>query len=197
MITEPTSLRARLLDAEPVSAAHRRRLEQELNAMFDDLLSRRARWYWRAALIAAIALACLGAAVLAWGRGLDGFGRAIWWTYTLANAAFAVFAGWVLRRGRLDIRRLLAVSKLSPALTLLITLLLFIRAANNPTPEAVLWVLFGIICLLVALAVTVYNRVVAAEWRQREQALRMELRIEDLIERLGGDDGAGATSDLR
>ena len=184
MAIEPDDLAARLLDAEPVSPARRQRLEQEINAMFENKLSHGGRVYWSVSLAAAVALAALGAAVLAWGR-MDGPLRAVWWVYTLANVGFVVLAAGVLRAGRLDVRRFASWGKLSPALTLLIVILLLARAVAEPTTEAVLWVLFGITCLIVALTVVLYSRMTAAELVQREQLLRVELRVVELTERLG------------
>jgi hypothetical protein len=200
MITEPKSLRARLLDAEPVSPSRRRRLEQEISGMFNFKLSRGGRRYWAISLAAAVFFTIFGIGMLIMCRmnRVDTFIQIIWWIYTLANAGFVILAARILQRGELDVQRLLIWAKLSPALTLLITLLLFVRAINKPTIEAVLWVLFGIICLLMAMAIIIYNRVVASEMRQREHVLRMELRLEDLIERLGPDDeGPGVTAGIR
>ncbi len=196
MITEPQSLRARLLDAEPVSPAHRGRLEKEINDMLNYTLSRRGYWYWRSSFAAAVGFAIFGACVLYFCK-MDRFIQAIWWMYTLGNAGFAIVAARILRSGRLDIQQLLIWAKLSPALTLIITLITFVRAVRKPTLEAVLWVLFGMIFLLLATAIIVYNRIVASEMRQREHVLRMELRLEDLIERLGGEEGRGVTADIR
>ena len=197
MLTEPNTLRARLLGAEPANVNRRRRLEKEIDDMFTDRLSHRGRMYWVFSLAAGVALTLFGVSVLA-RAAPDGFVRAVWWIYTIANAGFVLFAAHVVRTGRLDTGKLLLVAKASPVLTLVITLILFARAMVDPTTEAVLWVLFGIIFLVVAVAGIVYGRVVAAEWRQREQALRMELRLEELIERLGPpDDGLGVTADIR
>ena len=189
--SEPNLLRARLLEAEPVNPDRRRRLEQEITGMFEHRLSRGGRLYWTISLVAAAAFAALGAAVLARSE-TDGFLKIVWWVYTLANAGFVALAAAILRAGRLDVRRFLGWAKLSPALTLVVVSILFARAANDPSTEALLWVLFGIICLLVALAVTVYNRVVSAELAQREQMLRLELRVLELTERLGTDGAGGA-----
>lgn len=198
MLTEPKTLRARLLDAEPASAARRRQLELEINNMLTNTLTCRGRWYWILSLLASITFTGLGIVVLSMGT-IDGFIRAIWWIYTLANAGFVILAGRILLRNRVDHQNLLIAGKLSPVLTLVITLVLFVRAASNPTMESMLWLQFGIVFLIVAFTMIVYGRIVAAEWRQREQALRMELRIEDLIERLGGDgnEGPGVTADIR
>lgn len=200
MITEPTSLRARLLDAEPLSIARRRQLEREIDDMFNFKLTRGGRWYWWISLGAAVVFAIFGGAMLYLCRksNVDVFIEIIWWIYTLANAGFVILVASIIRRGELDVKRLMIFGKLSPALTLLITILLFVRAINKPSIESVLWVLFGIIFLLMATAIIVYNRIVAAELRQREHTLRMELRLEDLIERFErDDDGPGVTANIR
>lgn len=182
MGNEPGDLGARLLDIEPISAARREALEQEIQSMFEHKLSRGWRVYWALSAVAAVGFAALGAVVLAGGR-MDGFVRAVWWVYTLANVGFVLLALHVLRTGRLNVLRFMNWAKLSPALTLVIVTLLFIRALGQPTTGSLLWVLFGLICLLVALAATLYNRVVAAELVQREQMLRLELRVIELAEK--------------
>ena len=182
MTSEPDELRARLLGEEPVSPARREQLQQEVCNVFEQKLTRGWRVYWAAGLVAAVAFAAFGGAVLIYGR-MDGFLRGVWWLYTLANAGFVFLAAYILRAGRIDLRRFMQWAKLSPALTLLIVLLLFARAAAAPSLESVLWVLFGLICLLVALAVTILNRVGTAELSQREQVLRLELRVLELLER--------------
>jgi hypothetical protein len=183
MNSEPDDLGARLLDVEPISVAHRQRLEQEIHNMFEQKLSRGWRVYWTISLVAAAGFAALGAAVLFRGDA-DGFIRGVWWVYILANLGFVLLAGHILRSGKLNVRRFQNWAKLSPALTLAIVVLLFIRAVGRPTTEAVLWVLFGVVCLLLALSITVYNRIVTAEMSQREQVLRLELRLMELLERV-------------
>ena len=183
MAIEPDDLRARLLGAEAVSAARRERLEQEVAAMFEAKLSRGGRVGWGMALAAAVAFAVFGGVVLSRGGvGMDAPVRLIWCFYALANVGFATFAAGVLRAGRVDVRRLAGMGKWSPALTLLITLLLLVRAMHRPTIEGVLWVVFGVVCLIGAVGVVVYNRIATAEMGQREQMLRLELRLVEMGE---------------
>jgi hypothetical protein len=184
MSDEPKDLGARLLEVEPVNVDRRRVLEQEIANMFEEKLTRGGKVYWWMSLVGAAMFVVFGSVALLAGRraGVDGYARVVWWVYTVANAGFVVLAGYVLRKGKVDVRMLFRLGKYSPGVAMLITVVLFMKAVAAPSVEGVLWVLFGVLCVVLALGIMLHNRVMAAELAQREQMLKLELRVVEWME---------------
>lgn len=188
MNTTNHNLRERLLDIEPADPTSLEKLNLEMQTMFDHKLTRAGRLWWVLGLIAAVVFAAYGSLVACLAP-LDVSLRIVWFIYTLANLAFVVFAVRILRSGTLNLNRFFRFLHFSPVGALLIAVLLFVRAAINPTMDSLLWAGFGMLCLGVAATWSVYNRVHLAEMSTREQFLRCEYRILQLTERLTGESG--------
>ena len=181
---ESAGARERLLAAEGVDAVKMTRLRNELTNVFTAKLTSRGICWWVAGLCSSLLFAAWGACILFSDAGMDDFLTAIWWIYTAANVLMAAFSGYVLWRKEFDYRWGLTLSKLSPAASLIIALLIIMRAVTEPTVSALAWALFGLILLsFFALAITLYNRIVVADLGNREQLLRLELRLVELAER--------------
>jgi hypothetical protein len=182
MKNEPNSLRAHLLNVEPVDENRRQCLEQEIRALSDNHLQPRHRKWWILSLAASILFAGNGA-FLAIFANMDISLNVIWWLYSLANVLWALYSFHILRTNRFDRRQYGRFVAMIPAACLAITIILFCRAAFSPTNENLLWAAFGVMCMLLNLAMILYGRIVGAEWSAKESALRMELLLIDIRDR--------------
>lgn len=178
----PDKLRAQLLAVEGLEIDKMNELLAQTRTMFAVRLSNRARIGWIVAAVISALLAIWGGLVLAFASDLDGHVTVIWWVYTAANVFMVACSGLVLWRGVFDVRWGMALAKLSPAASLFIALLLVMRAVSEPSLPALGWSVFGVVCLVVAIGITLYNRIVAAELANREHLLRLELRLLELAE---------------
>ncbi len=175
--------RMHLLAAEQMDDERMQQLRKEVTAMFATKLTTRGRAWWTLGLGSSLLFIVLGI----WGvlqGSPDESLRVIWSLYTLANAAMAVFSAYVLWRGVFDARWGLMLSKLSPAGSLFVALLLIIRAVSEPSLPALAWSVFGVLCVVIAIAIMLYSRVAVFELANREHLLRMELRLLELSQTL-------------
>jgi O-antigen/teichoic acid export membrane protein len=164
----------KLLAAEPFDADRAERLEREIATMWCGKLTRGRRVYWSMSLVGTLVFSVTGCFVLALTR-MDSIFAVIWGILTIANAAAAVYLGMMLRRGAMDIRTFVSLGKIAPALSLAIVLLLVIRCIDAPSLEGLAWALFGIVLLVLSVAIVIWNRILHAEAATREQILRLQL----------------------
>lgn len=176
-------LRRHLLEMEPPDPKCQERFNKEIHAVFEQELTRRSRIIWTLSLLAALLFAAWGSLVIFYGQ-VDVFIRLVWVVYTLANVAFAAYCLYVLKKGVLNLRYLFTFLVMAPAGALVISVLLIARAASEPSLESLLWAGFGVMCLIVALAWSIHNRITNVELTSREQFLRLESRLLDLADRL-------------
>ena len=169
MSNELNSLRRILLNVQPVDENRRQHLEQEIRAMSENRLQPRHRKWWILSLAASILFAGYGA-FLAIVFNMDISLHVIWWFYALANVLWAFYSFRILRTNRFDRRQYGRLVAMIPAACVAITIILFCRAAVSPTNENLLWAGFGVMCLLLNLAMILYGRIVGAEWSAKENA---------------------------
>jgi len=174
-MSEP-NFREKLLAAEPLDAARARQLEQEIAHMWNQKLTKAQRLYWIFSLVAAGIVAVPAGIVSAFYMP-DGWMRTIWWLFTASNVAMAIFAFKVLRRGSFNFREGLSMGKISSGLTFAIAMLLVVRAIANPNMEALAFAIFGLLWFLLATSMNLWNRIIEAENKTREQFLQLELRL--------------------
>jgi len=179
MSNEPNSLRAHLLNVEPFDENRRQILEQEIRAMSGNQLQPRHRKWWILSLSASILFAGYGT-FLTVAASMDISLHVIWSIYAIANLLWAIYSFYVLRTNRFDRQHYARFLAIIPAVCLAITIILFYRAAVTPTNENLLWAIFGVMCLLMNLAMILYGRIVGAEWSAKENALRLELLLIDI-----------------
>jgi hypothetical protein len=170
------NFREKLLATEPPDAARARQLEQEIANMWTQKLTKMQRFCWTLGMIAAGAMA-IPAGVVSACYMSDGWMRAIWWIYTAGNVAMAIFSFYILRRGSFSLPQGLSMGKISSALTFAIAMLLVVRAIANPNMEALAFAIFGILWFLLAIGINLWNRIIVAEAKTREQFLQLELRL--------------------
>lgn len=186
MNNESGDLRSRLLELEPLNPDLSERFHKEILTVFEQKLTGGWKVFWLAGFFAALVFMGWGALVAIAGD-IDPFLRVVWALYATANLAFSVYAVSVLRKGALDLRQLFSVLLLAPVGGLLIAVVLYARAAALQTNEAMLWASFGGMCLMIALFWALFNRLTRVELANREQLLRLELRLLELAERLDKD----------
>jgi len=148
-------------------------------AISENRLTRRSRAWWIASAAAAIVFAVFGLCIECFfqmGASL----RIVWWIYTLANVAFGINAFRILRQGRLDPRSFGRFVLMIPLACAVIVVVLFVHAWVDPTLQSLLWVVFGVTCLLIDLAWLLWGRIAWAHWAAHEDALRLELLLLDL-----------------
>ena len=150
--------------------------------MSDNVLKPRYRKWWIISLIASILFA-VGGTFLAIFADIDLSLRAIWGTYAMANTLWAAYSFRILRSNRFDRRQYGRFVMMIPAACLAIAIVLFCRAVTSPSNENLVWFVFGVMCLLLDLAMILYGRIVGAEWAARENALRVELLMIDIRDR--------------
>jgi hypothetical protein len=111
--------------------------------------------------------------------------RATWGFFGVCNALVAAFVGRGMMKGSLNLKQQFAFGKISVGVTLFITILILMNAIAYPSLENLAWGLFGVTFLVLAAAIAVHNRVLAAEMNSRENALQLEYRLAELVEKLG------------
>jgi hypothetical protein len=178
-----SELRKRLLEIEPLSASRNEKLQMEIQAMFEPKLSRWEMLCWGASVAGSVVFAVSAVGVVFFAR-VDPNVRAIWGIFGVCNVLAAAFVLRGMRKGSLNLREQYALGKASVAVTLLITILILMNAIWHPSLENLAWGLFGVTCLVLAAAIAVHNRVMAAEMNSREHSLQLEYRLADLLEKL-------------
>jgi len=111
--------------------------------------------------------------------------RMTWGIYGVLNAVGAAFLLWRLRKGSMNLGQQIKAGGAAVAVANLIAVLLLIYAIANPTLENLAWGMMGITGLVLAATIAVHNQVVASQLNSREQTLKLEYRLAELIEKIG------------
>jgi peptidoglycan/LPS O-acetylase OafA/YrhL len=179
-----SEFRNRLMDIEPLSAERNAKLKQEIQAMFEQKMSRWEKVYWGASAAGSLVFAVCAIPIVFFAPVTTNV-RMIWGVFGVINALVAAFLLWRIRNGSMNLPQQFAAGKASVGVTMLITTLLLINATAHPTLENLVWSLFGVTWVVAAAAIAVHNRVMAAELNSREQVLKLEYRLAELAEKLG------------
>jgi hypothetical protein len=176
-------LRDRLLAEEPLNENRRVQLQKEIEQMSEGPLTAKQRAWWIFSLAASVIFSIWGACILVLAP-MDGYLMGVWGLYTAANVALAVYAIGVLRTGVFRLRKFMRfIAVVSPGGSLACAVLLIARSISSPTIVSLIWAVFGVLCVMVALAWILHGRIVQAELATREQLLRLELQILNLREK--------------
>lgn len=179
-----SELRDKLLEIEPLSVDRNENLKQEIQAMFETKMSQWEKWYWGMGAAGSVFyVAC--AIVIVCFAPVGAGERMIWAASGAANALVAAFLFWRLRKGSMDLRQQFALGKAAVGVMLAITMLILIYAIGHPTLENLAWGLVGVTAFVLAAAIAIHNRVLAAELSSRERSLQLEYRLAELLEKLG------------
>jgi len=179
-----SELRNRLIEVEPLSAERTHKLEQEIRAMLEPKMSRWQKLYWGFCAVGSLMFA-IGAVPMVFFVPMAANARMLWGIYGVLNAVVAAFLLWRLWKGSMNLGQQFAASGASLAVAMLIAVLLLIYAIANPTLENLAWGMMGIPGLVLAATIAVHNQVVAAQLSSREQTLKLEYRLAELMEKLG------------
>ena len=180
-------LRERLLAMEPPDPNRAQQLRKEMQDMFATPLNARTRFWWIFGCTASVLFALWGTLILVWGD-LDGYLRVVWGVYTAAQIAFIVYAVHVLRSGVFKLRHFMRfIAIVSPGGSLTCAVALIARSVQFPTPLSLVWAIFGLLCVMVALAWILHGRIVQSELTTREHLLRLELRLMEGSEKRSPD----------
>jgi hypothetical protein len=179
---EPAGIRAHLLGIEPPDVGRMRQLQLEILMVFQKPLTRSTRVAWIVSLIASVVFGGASAIRLIHSPPADAARVATGWLFVTAMLIGAIRAVWVLRRGFVDSRQLTEFKKAFVPAALIVAIMLIAQAIEHPAIPALGWALFGMIWLVIAIGMLLYDRVTAAELTTREAMLRMELRMAELVE---------------
>ena len=179
-----SELRKRLIEIEPLSVERNQKLQKEIQAMFEQKMSRWEMVYYGVSVAGSLVFVVTAVPLVLF-VPMDPTVRAIWAFFGVVNALVAAFVLWRMRMGSMNLRQQFALGKASVGVTLLITMLLLMNAMWHPSLENLAWGLFGVTCLVLAAAIAILNRVMAAELNSREHSLKLEYRLAELMEKLG------------
>jgi len=173
-------LRDNLFHAEPMSRDRQQRFREELAQIVEPTLPRGHRLYYM------ISLACvtIGIPGAVCGLVLDAGHRWIWGLNLLVLAPVAGWILYILWRGAEPFRAMQGLSKAFVGLSLFAAFLLISRGIQQPSLDAILWALLGMLVFLLTSSINLWNRVISAERTTREHILRLEYRIADMSSRL-------------
>jgi hypothetical protein len=180
-----SELRERLIALEPLIETRNEKLQQEIEAMFEPKMSRFEKLYWGFS-VAGFAVSGLCTLAVAAFVPAELSLRLVWGLLGLGNVVAAVFVFAGLRRGSINLKQQFAAGKASVGVAMLIAVLLLMNAIAWPSLVNLAWGLFGVLGLVLAAAIALHNRVMAAELDSRERLLKLEYRLADLIEKLEG-----------
>jgi hypothetical protein len=184
-MTEPfpqPGFRDRLLDLEPLSDAREQKLKKEVASMFEYTITGKRRWSW-IGYVVGNAFFTLVAGVVAIVGKVSILERTIWLVGAAACMASMIYALRALRRGFVDMRWQFAFGKVLPAISLGLVVLVIAYTMDHPTIQNLCWIAMGLAWLILAVAITLHNRIVASELNQKEQVLKLQYRIAELTEK--------------
>jgi hypothetical protein len=179
-MSQENKLRESLFDVEPVSPERRQRFREELAQIIEPRLPRGHRRYYKLALVGSIA----GIIGTACGLAFDAEHR---WMEAVFLLVWTASAGWVshiLRRGAEPLRAMQEMSKSVSGLSVAVAGFLIVQGMQSPSLAGVLWALMGLLAFLLMSFINLWNRVILAERKMREDVLRVEYRLADLASRL-------------
>ncbi len=175
--------RETLLALEPLSDQRRERLELEVKAMAEHKLSGLEWWYQLAGVVGAVVFVVI-AALMQITPKVDRTDKMIWALGGVVSAASLFISIPALMKRSQNIRRLTSLSKAGPAAALGIVIVLLMNVIAQPTITNLAWLMAGVIWLMLATGIVLYNRIVTAELDGKEQSLRLEYRLAELMEKM-------------
>ena len=179
-----SELRNRLIEFEPLSAERNQKLEQEIRTMFEPKMSSWEKAYWGFGAAGSLMFAVC-AVPMVFVAPVTTNVRVIWGIWGVINAVVAVFLIWRITKGSMNLGQQFAAGKASTGVAMLIAVLLLMNAIAYPTLENLAWGLVGVIGLVLAASIAVHNQVLLAELNGKEQALTLEYRLAEVLEKLG------------
>jgi hypothetical protein len=185
-----SELRDRLIEIEPLGAERNQKLEQEIRAMLEPKMSRWMKVYWGASAAGSLIFAVCAVPMLFF-VPMTTNARLIWGIFGVLNALVGAFLLWRIWKGSMNIGQQFAGGKASFGVAMLISVLLLINTVAQPTLENLAWDIFGVTFLVLTATIAITNQVVAAQNYSREQTLKLEYRLAELMEKLtqGGQGG--------
>jgi hypothetical protein len=184
-MSEHTSFRDQLLAVEPPAADVRHRIEQEICSMMVRKLKLPARIFIAVVALASLASAGLCGYLAATEPALPLVARVGLGTGVLFGLAWAAWSLNVLRSGEMNLRR---DPRLAAQMVWVFTVLMvmFFLVAGMSAKDRLLGILMILQSLAFLIGAAVYwlsYRIEAAELTAKEQLLRTELQITELLER--------------
>jgi len=179
-----SELRKRLIEIEPLSVERNQKLQKEIQAMFEQKMSRWEMVYYGASVAGSLVFV-VAAVPLVLFVPMAPTVRAIWAFFGVVNALVAAFILLGMRKGSMNLKHQFALGMAAVGVTLLITILILMNAIGRPSLENLAWGLVGVTWLVLAAAIAILNRVMAAELNSREHSLKLEYRLAELMEKLG------------
>jgi hypothetical protein len=177
---DENNLRESLFNAEPLSADRQQRFREEVARIVEPPLPRQHRLYYLMAMICSI-IGVFGAGT---GVVFDAEHRL---SQALLLLVLISSAGWVfyiLRRGAEPLRIMQSMSKVLAAVSVILAAALIYRGLNDPSLSSILWALAGLLIFLMTSFINLWNRLLTAERRMREDVLRVEYRVAEMASRL-------------
>jgi len=180
-----SELRDRLFEVEPLCAERNEKLQREIQAMFEQKMSRWEKVYWGASAAGSLVFTISAIPIVFLAPVAPGV-RMVWAIFGVLNAVVGAFLVWRLWKGSMHLGQQFAGGKAGVGVAMLVTVLLLMNVINNPTVENLAWGLIGVASLVLAASIAVHNQVLSAELNGREQALKLEYRLAELAEKLVG-----------
>ena len=178
-----SEFRQRLLELEPLSSERNEAIQQEIQAMFEPQMSRWEKVYWGASVVgfALNAVCCIVVGLFAPGEPTM---KAVWVILGVGNAVAAAFVLRRMRKGRMNLQQQFSAGKAAVGVAMFVAVLILINAINHPSLQNLAWGLFGVLGLVLAAAIAIHNRILAAELNGKEQSLQLQYRLAELAEKL-------------
>ena len=178
-----SDFRQRLIELEPLSSARNEALQKEIEAMFEPQMSRWEKMYWGTSVVG-FALNAVCSIVIGLFAPAEPTMKTAWLILGIGNAVAAVFVRRRMRKGSMNLQQQFAAGKAAVGVAMFIAVLILINAINRPSLQNLAWGLFGVLGLVLAAAIAIHNRVLAAELSGKEQSLQLQYRLAELAEKL-------------
>lgn len=185
------SLRDGLMELETMSPHLRDKYKQEVKAMIERKLTPAQRAMWTfSVFLGFVFLVVFGWAVLISAGKIPLIGTVIFTLGAIGGLIEMVVSVVLLKRGSFHAVRDSNISTFVPFAVVLVAMiaLLIWGQSTDDQLTAIQMVLFALVFLVLAVMFMIGNRVNQAEWKLREQLLRIELELAELAEKLGKED---------
>lgn len=185
------SLREELVELETMSPHLREKYKQEVKAMIERKLTAWQRaLHIFFALLGVVFMVTFGRPALLSGEELPWTARIVFGLGTVAGLILTIVCVVILRRGRFHIVRDSNIHAFLPYSIVLVAMVIVLPWAQRTDDQlAGIQVVLGMLVFFVmAVMFMIVNRVNQAEWKLREQLLRIELELAELAEKLGRED---------
>jgi hypothetical protein len=179
--------RNQLLQAEEMNPVLRDAFHEELSKALSHTLTPRSRFAMTVLSFVLVVFMGVGLrAMIFYDRGPTLL--AVWLTFTTSCGLCNLWIAQTLWRGTFAWKSFFSIAELFTVFATIIAVLTLAVGAREPSnPASTFGVLYALVLLIVCVAWSLHARISAAELASREQMLRMEYRLADLAERLGGE----------